>query len=225
MRSATQLSSALFGRTRRAVLGLLFTHPDQAFYLRELARGAGAGLGAVNREVSRLARAGILTRTVRGHHVYYQANAECPVFAEMKSLMIKTSGIAEVLSAALAAIEGRIGVAFVYGSFAGDGQRPESDIDVMIVGDATFAEVVAALQPAQEILAREVNPTVYPVDEFQSKLARRHHFLTTVTNGRKIFLIGDERELASVASQRLGDTTQAEPPRDSSFARAGGSRP
>jgi uncharacterized protein len=219
-----ELSSALFGRTRRAVLGMLFTHADQAFYLRELARRLGAGLGAVDREVSRLAGAGILSRTVRGHQVYYQANPKCPVFAEIKSLMVKTSGLAEVLQAALAPIASRIRVAFIYGSFAREDQHGASDVDVMIVGESTFAEVVAAINPAEKTLAREVNPTAYSVDEFRSRLAAQNHFLETVLRRRKIFLIGDQRELANVASQRLGDITQAEPSGDPRLARLGGTR-
>ncbi|HMD96746.1 MAG TPA: nucleotidyltransferase domain-containing protein [Terriglobia bacterium] len=198
-----ELSSALFGRTRRAVLGLLFTHIDQAFYLRELARRVGAGLGAVDREVSRLAGAGIISRTVQGRQVYYQANSKCPVFTEIKSLMIKTSGLAEVLQAALAPLAGRVRVAFIYGSFARDQQQRASDVDVIVVGGSTFGEVVAALNPAQETLGREINPTVYPVSEFRSKLASQHHFVKTVLKGRKIFLIGDKRELQNLASERL----------------------
>lgn len=219
-----ELSSALFGRTRRAVLGLLFTHPDDAFYLRELARRVGAGLGAVDREVSRLTGVGILTRAAQGHQVYYQANPKCPIFAEIKGLMVKTSGVAEVLQAALAPIARRIRVAFVYGSFAREDQHRASDVDVMIVGDPTFAEVVAAVSPAQETLAREINPTVYPVDEFRSRIAAENHFLKTVLRGRKIFLIGDGCELAKLASRRLGHITQTEPSGDSRLARAGGSR-
>jgi uncharacterized protein len=219
-----ELSSALFGRTRRAVLGLLFTHADDAFYLRELARRVGAGLGAVDREVSRLAGAGILTRTVRGHQVYYQANPRCPVFAEIKSLMVKTSGLAEVLQAALAPIGRRIRVAFVHGSFAREDQHRASDVDVVIIGDPTFAEVAAALHPVQETLDREINPTVYSVEDFQLRLAAENHFLTTVMRQKKIFLIGGKRELAGLASQRLGDTTPAEPSRSPRLARAGGPR-
>ncbi|MGO9274096.1 MAG: ArsR family transcriptional regulator [Terriglobia bacterium] len=201
-----ELSSALFGRTRRAVLGLLFTHTAEAFYLRELARRVGAGLGAVDREVNRLASAGIISRTVQGRQVYYQANSKCPVFAEIKSLMIKTSGLAEVLQAALAPLAERTRVAFIYGSFARDQQQSASDIDVMVVGGLTFGEVVAALKPAQETLGREINPTVYSVAEFRSKLAAQNHFVKTVLKERKIFLIGDQRELQDLASQRLART-------------------
>ena len=94
--------------------------------------------------------------------------------------MVKTSGLAEVLQAALAPITRRIRVAFVYGSFAREDQHRASDVDVMIIGDPTFAEVVAALNPTQETLGREVNPTVYSVEDFLSTLAAENHFLTTV---------------------------------------------
>ena len=127
-------------------------------------RRVGAGLGAVDREVSRLAGAGILTRTVRGRQVYYQANPSCPVFAEIKSLMVKTSGLAEVLRTALAPIARRIRLAFVYGSFAREDDRRASDVDVMIVGDITFGEVVAALNRAQETWpARSTPPYTQPM--------------------------------------------------------------
>jgi DNA-binding transcriptional ArsR family regulator len=93
--TTSNFSAALFGQTRRALLALLYGHPDEAYYLRQLVRAGGLGLGAVQREVKRLAEAGILRRTVRGHQVYYQANPECPVFAELKGLAVKTAGPAD----------------------------------------------------------------------------------------------------------------------------------
>jgi predicted nucleotidyltransferase len=208
------MAGALFGRTRRAVLGWLYGHPEESFYLRELARNAGAGLGAVQREVKRLAEAGIIRRTVRGREVYYQADSRCPVFAELKSLIVKTSGLADVLRAALAPLASRIEVAFIYGSFARSEGRQSSDIDLMVVGEATFTETVAALGPAQAFLGREVNPTVYPPREFQSKLAAGHHFLKTVLTGKKVFLIGDQNEVERLAEKKLAHRTPKQPRRD-----------
>ncbi len=178
---------------------MLFTHPDEAFHLRELARRVGAGLGGVDREVNRLATAGIINRKVQGRQVYYQSNASCPVFAELKSLMVKTSGLADVLRSALAPLAGGIRLAFIYGSFARAQQDRGSDVDVMIVGDISFAEAVAALSNAQHSLGREINPTVYPAEEFRVKLAAKNHFLRTLLKGEKTFLIGDERELRNLA--------------------------
>ncbi len=202
--AGSELSAALFGQTRRAILALLYGHPDQSYYLRQLVRSAGLGLGAAQREVKRLSDAGIIRRTVSGHQVFYQANPDCPIFGELKGLMVKTTGVADVLRAALAPLAAQIRLAFVYGSVAKLAQRNGSDVDVMVVGEPTFGEVVSALGSAQETLAREINPTVYSPAEFRSKLKAGHHFLTAVIGGEKVFLIGDEDELRRLGVKRLG---------------------
>ena len=201
----SNLSAALFGQTRRALLALLYGHPDEAYYLRQLARAGGLGLGGVQREVKRLAGAGILRRTIRGHQVYYQANPECPVFPELKGLVVKTSGAADVLRGALALLAGRIKVAFIYGSVARLQQTNASDVDLMVVGAVSFGDVVATLSTAQELIHREINPTVYSPAEFSSKLKARHHFLSSVLRNEKVFVVGDEHELARLGPIRLAD--------------------
>ena len=202
--ASSQLSAALFGQTRRAILALLYGHPDESYYLRQLVRSAGVGLGAAQREVKRLSDAGIIRRTVSGNQVFYQANPDCPIYGELKGLIVKTSGVADVLQAALVPLAAQIRVAFIYGSVAKLAQRNGSDVDVMVVGEPTFGEVVSAVGNAQETLAREVNPTVYSPAEFRSKLKAGHHFLTAVIGSEKLFLIGDERELARLGAKRLG---------------------
>jgi predicted nucleotidyltransferase len=199
------LAASLFGKTRRAVLSLLYCHAGEQFYLRQITRNAGAGQGAVQRELARLVDAGVVLRTVKGMQVYYQANPECPVFAELKGLVLKTVGLADVLRVVLAPLAGRVRTAFLYGSFASGRERSESDIDVMVIGKVTFAEVTRALRPAQDRLGREVNPTVYPPAEFQAKLAGGHHFLKAVLAEPKVFLIGDEGELTRLAEGRLAN--------------------
>jgi predicted nucleotidyltransferase len=202
--ASSQLSAALFGKTRRAILASLFSHPDQSYHLRQLVRSAGVGLGAAQREVKRLSDAGIIRRTVSGNQVLYQANPECPIYGELKGLMVKTTGVADVLRAALAPLAAQIRVAFIYGSVAELAQRNGSDVDVMVIGEPSFGEVVSAVGNAQETLAREVNPTVYSPNEFRSKLRAGHHFLTAVIESKKLFLIGDEHELARLGAKRLG---------------------
>ena len=196
-------ASALFGKTRRSVLALLYTRPEQALHLRAISRAVGGGLGAVQRELQRLAAAGILLRRVSGQQVYYQANQECPIFSELRDLVIKSVGVADVLRLALEPLADRIQVAFVYGSLARGAVGPASDVDVLIVGRVTFAEAVAALAQPQETLGREVNPAVYPPAEFGRKLLGGNHFLNTVIHEPKVFLIGDEHGLAELAAQRL----------------------
>jgi uncharacterized protein len=197
------ISQTLFGKTRRAVLSLLYSHVDEAFYLRQIVRVAGVGLGAVQRELKLLSDAGIIQRIVRGRQVYYQANPQCPVFGELKALVIKTVGIAAIVQAALAPLADRIRIAGIYGSIARSEEHRGSDVDLLVVGKVTFAEIVSVLDQAQKTINREINPTVYPVDEFQSKLSAGHHFLSTIVEKPMFFLFGDKRELARLAKKRL----------------------
>ena len=192
------ISAALFGKTRRAVLGLLFLHADRSYYVREIVRAADVGQGSVQRELRNLTAAGIIDREERGKQVHYRANRQSPVFEELRSLMVKTTGLADVLREALYPLADTIRVAFVYGSMATGEMDARSDVDLMVVGDVGFGAVVTALQEAQQKLSREVNPTVYPPAEFRQKLRANHHFLTRVTVGPKVFLIGDERDLRAV---------------------------
>ena len=197
------LSRTLFGKTRRAVLSLLYSQVDDAFYLRQIVRAARVGLGAVQRELKQLSDAGIIQRIVRGRQVYYQANPQCPVFAELKALVMKTVGVAGILQAALAPLADRIRIAAIYGSIARSEEYRGSDVDLLIVGEATFAEIVSALHQAQSTINREINPTVYPPAEFRSKVAAGHHFLNAVLKEPVLFLVGDKRELARLAKKPL----------------------
>ena len=197
------VSQTLFGKTRRAVLSLLYSHVDETFYLRQIVRAAGVGLGAVQRELKQLSDAGIIQRIVRGRQVYYQANPQCPVFVELKALLIKTVGIAGIVQAALAPLADRIRIAAIYGSIARSEEQRGSDVDLLVVGKVTFAEIVSSLSEAQKTIGREINPTVYPPAEFRSKLVAGHHFLNTVLRGPMFFLIGDKRELARLAKKPL----------------------
>jgi len=195
------ISSALFGRTRRNVLGLLYTHPDESFYVRQIVRAAGVGQGAVQRELGRLCAAGIIEREQHGRQVFYRANRACPVSDELHALMVKTAGLADILKQALEPLTAAVRVAFVYGSVASGQESARSDVDVMVIGKASFGDVVEALGRAEERLGREVNPSVYSAAELRTKLAAKHHFLTSVLNEPKVFLIGDEHDLEGLARQ------------------------
>jgi predicted nucleotidyltransferase len=193
------IGAALFGKARRELLALLYTHPERSFYLREIVRALGIGQGAVQRELARLAGAGLLARTRVGSQVHFQANKESPVFNDLRALMVKSAGVADVLREALAQLAEGITVAFVYGSQARGEGEVNSDVDIMVIGKVSFGEVVSALQSAQKTINREVNPSVYPEREYRAKLRARHHFLTSVAQSPKVFLIGGERELKRLA--------------------------
>ena len=209
------IGGVLFGKTRQAVLRLFFNHVDERFYQRQILRLIGLGAGAVQRDLLRLTRAGILVRTMEGRQTYYQVNRHCSVFEELRGLIRKTFGVAQVLQAGLQPIADRIRLAFIYGSIARSSETAVSDVDIIVVADRlSLGEVVSALAGAQTELGREVNPSVYPVGEFCRKLADGHHFLSEVMAGPKIFLIGDERELTRLAEIRVAQTTQREPARN-----------
>jgi len=194
-----RIGEVLFGRTRRAVLALLYGHADEEFYLREIIRAAGAGQGAMQRELGLLVGAGLVLRRAHGRQVYFRANPENPIYKELRGLLLKTAGVADVLREALAPLAASISVAFVYGSVARGEERRASDVDLLVVGDASFAAVAQALAPAQRRLGREVNPTVFTPAEFKQKLTAGHHFLRSVTGREKLFLFGNEHDL-----RRLG---------------------
>jgi uncharacterized protein len=204
-RHASSISGALFGKVRSSLLALLFCRSDEAFYFREILRLTGLGQGALQRELAHLAESGLVIRSKRGNQVYYQANKNSAVFDEIRFLMIKTAGVAEVVQRALKPVRGQVRAAFIYGSMAKGTEKVGSDIDIVIVGNIPFGEVVDALEPAQTALGREINPTVYSAAEFASRLSQGHHFLKSVVREPKIFLIGDEHELERLAGQRLAD--------------------
>lgn len=194
------LSSGLFGKTRQAVLALLYGRADSSFYTKQILDAVKIGRGAVQRELKHLTDAGIIIREVQGRQVYYRANARCPVFDELKSIVRKTFGVADVIRQSLAINADKIRVAFIFGSTARSADDRRSDIDLMVVGRLSFGDVVSLITPAEQKLGREVSPVVYQTAEFKKKLKDDHHFVKTVLENEKIFVIGDEDEL-----RRLGE--------------------
>lgn len=162
-------------------------------------------MGALQREVQQLSRAGILRRIVRGRQVFYQANSDCPIYNDLKQLVVKTVGVGDVIRSTLMPLGDRINVAFMFGSMASASSGRDSDVDLMVVGNVGFGEVVSALGKAQEALSREINPAVYPLDEFTKKVSKGHHFFSSVLKGEKVFIIGDENDLEKMAGEQMAD--------------------
>ena len=197
------LADLLFGRTRGALLALLYGRADQSFYTRQIAREVDASVGAVQRELENLSKVGLIVRKSVGSQVFYQANRNAPIFREMHALVNKTVGIFSILQAALQPLSKRIVVAFVYGSVAREEETTQSDVDLMVVGKATLDEVLSRISPVEKSIGRPINPTVYSVAEFKSKIASRNHFLNAVLKGQKVFLVGNDDELGKVGGVRL----------------------
>jgi predicted nucleotidyltransferase len=192
------LAPLLFPEYRRRVLGLLLLRPEDALHGREIARRTGLPAGTITRELNKLADAGLLKREKRGNQQAYSADTGCPVYTELASILRKTSGMADVLVQALMPLAPALRAAFIFGSVARGRETAGSDIDVMLIGDATFQQAVQALHPVQAILGREVNAQIFSPAEFRKK-ARKQAFLIDVLSKPKIFLIGNEHDLEELA--------------------------
>ena len=192
MKTTASISELLFpNQYRRKVLGLLLMRPDQQIHLRELARVIGAAPGTLKKELDALCGVGLLRAERVGNQVRFCANTAHPVFPELQALIRKTIGLVDALRLSLAPLAGRIDAAFVFGSMASGTESAGSDIDLMVVGDAGFAEIVDATYAAQATLGREINPKVMSASEWQAKKAERNAFLQDVLNKPRIMLIGD----------------------------------
>lgn len=198
---ASTSDRGLFGRTRSALLALFFGQADESFYLRQLIRTVGAGHGALQREIRQLTDMGLIVGRVQGNQVLYRANKQSPIFPEIKRLIAKTVGVHDAIRSALATLEPEIEAAFVYGSVASHREQAHSDVDLMVIGKPSFGDVVTALGPAQKTLRREINPTVFPISEFRSKIADGNHFLRSIVAGKKVFVLGSEDEFAKLVAK------------------------
>jgi predicted nucleotidyltransferase len=196
------LASLLFGAYRRDVLALLLLHPELSLHVREIARLTSKAPGTLLRELNLLTGAGLLVKKAVGNQVHFQANPASPVYEELRGILKKTAGVADLLREALEPLADRVRTAFVYGSVARGEERPGSDLDLMVIGDVKFADLIGALAPLHAVLRREINTSFYPPREFRAKVAAAEPFLKRVLADKKIFLVGGEDELGELAPDR-----------------------
>jgi predicted nucleotidyltransferase len=202
------LATKLFGKLRRELLALLYRNPERSLYLRELVRMTGASPGTLQREVGELTDVGLLTKSRRGRQVFYQANRSHPVFQDLRGLLDKTVGTVDVLRGALTPLADRIDGAVLFGSTAKGAATGASDVDVLVVGSAEFAEVSDALSSAEKTLGREVNPVVYSRAEFGRRLREGGRFVESVLGSPHVPLIGElPNESGPVARDRRHGNT------------------
>lgn len=193
---ATGLADALFGQVRQRVLGLLFGHPERSFYANEIIGRVDAGTGAVQRELARLESAGLVTLSRVGRQKHYQANPSAPIYAEVRGIVLKTSGLKDVLAEGLAPLRGEIRAAFVFGSLARGSATAGSDVDLMVISDGlTYADLFGTLEETASRLGRPVSPTIYSSAELMRRMAERSPFLAKVLGQPKIWIIGEEDDL------------------------------
>jgi predicted nucleotidyltransferase len=195
---ASGVADALFSKVQQRVLSVLFGNHSRSFYANELIALVGSGSGAVQRELTQLATAGLVTVTRIGNQKHYQANASAPVFEELRGLVLKTSGLVDVLRSALAPLAGQIHLAFVFGSIAKAMDTVTSDIDLLIVSNTlAYGELFAALEPATNRLQRTVNPSLYSRSEIDSRQRAGNPFIKRVLAQPKLWVIGEADGLAA----------------------------
>jgi predicted nucleotidyltransferase len=187
---------------RRRVLTLLLLHPERALHVREIARLTGTTAGTLNKELTKLHAAGLLERERVGNQVRYTANRASPIYADLTGILRKTIGLADVLADALAPMAPAISAAFVFGSMARATETAGSDVDVMLIGGLGFGDAVKLLYPAQAVLGRDVNPSVYSADAWRTRLKTKDPFIREVLVQPKIFLIGNDDELEKLGRRQ-----------------------
>jgi predicted nucleotidyltransferase len=210
--ASSSLADALFPKVRQRVLGVLFGNVGRSFYANEVIALAQSGTGAVQRELVALAESGLLTVTKVGNQRHYQANANSPLFAELRGLVLKTVGLADVLRTALAPLAGKIEAAFIYGSVAKQQDTAQSDIDVLIVSaDLGYADVFGALETASTVLSRKINPTLYTPADLAKRIENDNAFVTKVLSQPKIWLIGDEEAFNLCMQKNMNTLAKTQP--------------
>jgi predicted nucleotidyltransferase len=196
MMEPLSLSNALFSRVQQRVLALIFGQPGRSFYTSEIMRNVRSGTGAVERELSRLQRSGLVSVERIGNQKHYRANHQSPIFTELQSLVIKTVALTEPLRKSLEPCADRIKAAFVYGSVAKGTDTARSDIDLMVIGDAlNYSELYAALQDVEETLGRKVSPTFLSPKDWRRKASDNGSFISKINALPKIFVFGSEQDL------------------------------
>jgi predicted nucleotidyltransferase len=211
---------SLFGRTRDAVVGLLFAEDGVEMHGREIARRARIAPQTIAEELAKLLQVGVIRSRVVGTAHLYSANRNYPYFDELQRIARKTVawGVPNQLREYLAGLQG-VRCAFIFGSIAKGTFHAESDVDVLVIGDVDYEPLMAAMTAASAKISRPVNAKLYREGEWRRKLADKNRFVVEVNEGPKKFLIGDEATLDGIKQPRKpGEAAQA---RDSSAPEGG----
>jgi len=194
------LQKLFSSKLRVDLLSLFFGHPDEEFYVRQIEKILDVDVGNLSRELRNLEGVGLLTSRKEGNLKYYLLDRKFPVYDELRSIILKTRGAAGVLQGVLSEMEG-VDFAFIYGSFATGQESAKSDIDLMVIGKVALERMIKHLKKPEEILGREINPSLYERREIEKRLRDKEPFISRVMREPKIMLIGDEDGLRKLAEK------------------------
>lgn len=204
-----RLELIFYSKVRAEVFRLLFGLNANNMYLGEIESITGFANRSIQEELNKLRKLELLVKTRDRSRVYYAANQEHPLYAEIRSIVLKTSGLKDILSAALQS--NKIEYAFVFGSLAQQSDRAESDVDLMIIGELTNRELASLLRGAADQIGREINPHIFSHEELSRRLSEKDHFVADVLGKPKLFIKGDEHEFAAIVADGLAATAQDKP--------------
>jgi DNA-binding transcriptional ArsR family regulator len=188
------LAEFLSSRSRAEILRLLFGTDSRELHVRELERQSGLADATIRQELKKLTRLGVIVARQDGNRTYYRANVEHPLYPDIRNLVRKTSGLTDVLREALG--EAEIQIAFVFGSVASGAERATSDVDLMVIGAISLRQLSKRLSGLATKLGREINPHALTPAEFARRVKGREHFITSVLETPRLFVIGSEDELS-----------------------------
>ena len=191
-----RLAELLSSRARAEIFRLLLSGTGEELYVREMERRSGLNDSTLRQELRKLVRLDLVQSRRDSNRVYYRAKTENPLYPEIRNLVLKTSGLSDVLKSSLR--DKRIRVAFVFGSVARGEEKAGSDVDLMVIGQLGLRDVSRLLSGAEEKIGREVNPHVLREEEFKKRLRAGEHFVSSVMETPKIFVVGSQRELEAM---------------------------
>ena len=191
------LQKLFSSRVRVEILSVFLMNPERELYVREVERLTGEDYKNVSMELRNLEEIGLLSSRNEGNLKYFSLNKGFVIYEELKSIFMKTKGAVGIIREAVST-KRHIDYAFIYGSFATGEERAESDIDVMVIGGISLEEVFALIRGPEEKLSREINVSLYDLQEMRKRVKDRNPFIMEVLEGSKIMLVGDEDELRRV---------------------------
>ena len=192
------LPEILSSKIRAEIFRILFGVNQEPLHVREIERRTGFAIGTIQTELKKLYKLDLLLKEKDGNRLYYRANQQHPIFGDIRSIVLKTVGIGDILRGALA-FDNTVSLAFVFGSIARGTESSTSDIDLMVVGELGLRSLTQRLQGLSDKIGREINPYAMRPAEFRKRAAEKEHFLSQVLKEPKLFIIGNHHDLESMA--------------------------
>jgi predicted nucleotidyltransferase len=174
------------------ILAFLLAHEGEERSLSEIGEAIGKLPGVFKRGIDALERDGVLASRKRGSLRLFSINAGYLFLEEIKSVVKKTAGVEGSLRKFVEA-EDSIVAALIYGSYAKNKMRADSDIDFLLVmkDDNIDDKLIRGISAIERKIGREINYKFYGQKEFVKKKKSNDAFLNEVLNDRYILLKGN----------------------------------